>query len=100
MENHIAQSVKLECMGGNAPVEALIESINKAGFRVNNLFEMEGGWQANITDGELFFEFGRGATMQEALSNALHKRGEGKRAKRREAVVSTVAVDDLIAKGL
>lgn len=81
-------------------IEEAIEEVHKAGFKVNNLFEFNSIWQANITDGELFYEFGHGMTPSEALSNALHKKGEGKRAKQKEAAVGSAAIDDLITKGL
>ena len=78
-----------------------VEEIHKAGFIVNNLFEVEEGWQANITDKEKYYEFGRGATPSEALNNALHGRGSGVKAREeKKKIISTVAMDALIAGGL
>lgn len=57
---------------------ALIAEINSAGFYVNNLFQLGAkGWQANITDGESYYEFSHGDTIYAALRNAYHKRGKG-----------------------
>lgn len=54
-------------------VDELISQVNKLGLRLNNLFQLHTGrWQANITDGERFWEFGRGDTPVEALQAALH----------------------------
>ena len=50
---------------------ALICVINAEGYRVNNLFQLaEEVWQANLTDGRKFWEFGRGSSAEEALRNA------------------------------
>jgi hypothetical protein len=53
-------------------VDDLIVEVAKRGLRLNNLFQLhDGRWQANITDGERFWEFGRGDTAIEALQAAL-----------------------------
>lgn len=54
-------------------VDALIQEVAERHLRLNNLFQlMDGRWQANITDGEKFWEFGRGDSAVEALQAALH----------------------------
>lgn len=54
-------------------VDELIAEVNNRHLRLNNLFQLENGrWQANITDGARFWEFGRGDTAVEALLAALH----------------------------
>lgn len=55
-------------------LDDLIVEVNSKSLRINNLFQLhDGRWQANITDGERFWEFGRGDTAVEALVRALHK---------------------------
>ena len=55
-------------------LEDLIAEVNGRGLRINNLFQLEnGGWQSNITDGERFWEFGRGDTPTAALLAAMQK---------------------------
>lgn len=55
-------------------VDELIAEINGRGLRINNLAQLEDGrWQANITDGERFWEFGRGNTAAAALIAAVQK---------------------------
>lgn len=55
-------------------VDDLIVEVANRHLRLNNLFQLEDGrWQANITDGERFWEFGRGDTAVEALRAALYK---------------------------
>lgn len=55
-------------------VDELIAEINNRGLRINNLAQLEDGrWQANITDGERFWEFGRGDTAEKALIAAIQK---------------------------
>lgn len=55
-------------------LEELISEVNRRGLRVNNLFQVNKiTWQANITDGERFWEFGKGDTPNAALTSALHK---------------------------
>ena len=81
-------------------IEKEVEEIHKAGFIVNNLFEVEEGWQANITDRDKYYEFGRGATPSVALLNALHGRGSGVKHREEKKKTSTVAMDELITGGL
>lgn len=51
---------------------ASVEALHSMGLRVNNLFELGNGlWQANVTDGTLFWEFARAASAEEALARAL-----------------------------
>lgn len=55
-------------------LEALLAEVNARGLRVNNLFQRrDWTWQANVTDGAKFHEFGLGATAAEALGRALDK---------------------------
>lgn len=55
-------------------VEQLISEAASRGLRVNNLFQLPaGGWQANVCDGETFYEFGIGDDAGSALSAALAK---------------------------
>ena len=49
---------------------ALICVLNSEGYFVNNLFQLEGQWQANLTDRKKYWEFGRGTTPTEALCEA------------------------------
>jgi hypothetical protein len=57
---------------GDMTVDELIAEVNKRGLRLNNLFQLhDQRWQANITDGEMFWKFGRGDTAIEALQAAL-----------------------------
>ena len=54
-------------------VDALHEVVRIRGFRLSNLFQLEDGlWQANVSNGHNFWEFGRGDTPDEALMAALH----------------------------
>jgi hypothetical protein len=57
-------------------IESLIEVVRLRGLRLNNLFQLPEPhldvWQANVTDGHKIWEFGRGATPEEALRAALH----------------------------
>lgn len=54
-------------------VDELIAEVNRMSLRLNNLFQLhDGRWQANITDGVKFWEFGRGDTAVAALYAALH----------------------------
>lgn len=53
-------------------VDALLEVVRQRGLRLNNLFQLEDGrWQANVTDGLKYWEFGRGDSAEEALRAAL-----------------------------
>lgn len=55
-------------------LEELIETVGLKGLRLNNLFQLNTGrWQANVTDGERYWEFGRGDSATEALQAALVK---------------------------
>jgi hypothetical protein len=55
-------------------IEELIQEVANRNLRLNNLFQLDNGrWQANITDGSRFWEFGKGATAGEALIAALQK---------------------------
>lgn len=55
-------------------VEQLISEAASRGLRVNNLFQLPtGGWQANVCDGETFYEFGTGDDAGSALFAALAK---------------------------
>lgn len=69
-------------------------------YRVNNLAQLDDGtWRANLRErggeaheaGPLFWEFGHGATPEEALREALAKaaEGPGERATRAPATVMT-----------
>jgi hypothetical protein len=52
-------------------LSALAKRVNEAGFRVNNLFQLDDGqWRANLTDGRRYWGFGTGTTGQEALEDA------------------------------
>lgn len=58
-------------------VDDLLVLVEARGLRLANLFQFEvpgtglWRWQANITDGQRFWEFGRGASAPEALRAAL-----------------------------
>lgn len=52
-------------------LETLIAEANARGLQVNNLFQLGGGWRANVGDGDRCFEFGDGVSACEALSAAL-----------------------------
>jgi hypothetical protein len=54
-------------------VDELLLEVTRRGLRLNNLFQLpDGRWQANVTDGEKYWEFGRAATAIMALQAALH----------------------------
>lgn len=57
-------------------VDALLEVVRQRGLRLANLFQLPlehgGSWQANVTDGERHWEFGRADTPEAALRTALH----------------------------
>lgn len=54
-------------------LEELIQEVTRQGLRINNLFQLDNGrWQANVTDGTKYWEFGRGDTAIAALEAALH----------------------------
>jgi hypothetical protein len=52
---------------------ALILVINSEGFQINNLFQLEGRWRANLTDRRLYWDFGDGESPQRALEAAWQK---------------------------
>ncbi len=54
-------------------LEALIEAAHARGLRINNLYQFENGWRANVNDGKQFYEFGDGKTAAAALQAALEK---------------------------
>ena len=54
-------------------IENAIAAVNAAGFKVNNLFQIESGWQANLYGGENRYEFGKGDTAAAALAEAIKK---------------------------
>lgn len=61
----------------SATVDDLLTIVENRGFRLANLFQYqipglaEWRWQANVTDGLRYWEFGRGSTAVEALRAAL-----------------------------
>lgn len=55
-------------------VDAMLEIVRLRGLRLNNLFQIpDGPWQANLTDGISFWEFGRSDTPDGAIRAALYK---------------------------
>ena len=54
-------------------LEVLIEAAHAYGLRINNLYQYEDGWRANVNDGKQYYEFGEGKTATEALQAALAK---------------------------
>lgn len=57
----------------NADIETLIAHAHGQGLYVNNLYEIRGGWRANMTDERDCFGFGDGKTATDALRAALAK---------------------------
>jgi len=56
-------------MGNSCTISDLITEINAFGLKVNNLFQRtDDVWQANIREGEVYFQFGYGQTPEEALA--------------------------------
>jgi len=54
-------------------VDAMIAVVQARGLRLNNLFQLESGiWQANVTDGTSYWEFGRADDPENAIKAALH----------------------------
>ncbi len=52
----------------------MIDSVNKQGLRINNLFQKSDlSWQANITDGVQYWGFAYGSTINDALMNAVNE---------------------------
>ena len=41
-------------------LEEMIEAAHARGPRINNLFQVENGWRANVHGGKQFYEFGEG----------------------------------------
>jgi hypothetical protein len=39
--------------------EALIEPAHARGLRINNLYQVEDGWRADVNDRKQFYEFGK-----------------------------------------
>lgn len=59
-------------------IETKLDEIKAAKLLVHNLFQLEDNiWQANLTDGEKAWEFGRGESPEAALTAALHKAEHG-----------------------
>lgn len=55
-------------------IDDLIAEVNRRGLYLNNLNQIhDGSWQANVTDRERFWEFGKGDTPNEAIKAALRK---------------------------
>lgn len=53
-------------------VDALLEVIHQRGMKLANLFELDNGrWQANVSNGIDYWEFGRGGSPDEAILAAL-----------------------------
>ena len=72
---HRGSGRRRETPRDSGKLEALIAEAHERGLRINNLFETGGAWQANVADGGVFFEFGRGASAADALRAALsHKK--------------------------
>lgn len=65
----------LEAGSSVDPLQGLIAVVNAQGLRVNNLFQIGGGWRANLTDGRHFYAFGEGADPVQALCAAFKKAG-------------------------
>jgi hypothetical protein len=82
-------------------VDDLILEITRRGLRLNNLFQLhDGRWQANLTDGVQFWQFGRGSTAVEALQAALKisattKPELGVRPKAEPALLANATINDL-----
>lgn len=54
-------------------VDALLELVRSRGLKLSNLFQLsDERWQANVSDGQRFWEFGRGDSPSQALMAALH----------------------------
>lgn len=63
-------------------IEELLLEISTSKLFINNLFQLPptyNFWQANLTDGSFNSEFGKGATPQDALYQALSKWNYGRR---------------------
>jgi hypothetical protein len=57
-------------------LETLIEQIGLQGLRINNLFQIETGWRANLTDGHVLYAFGEGPNAIDALRGAVDRTGK------------------------
>jgi hypothetical protein len=55
-------------------VDALLEVVRQRGLHLANLFQIPDTdrWQANVSNGHSYWEFGRGGSADEALMAALH----------------------------
>lgn len=54
-------------------VDALLEVVKIRGYHLANLFQLtDGRWQANVSNGSNYWEFGRGDDASAALMAALH----------------------------
>lgn len=93
-------------------LEDLLAAVAARNLRLNNLFQLAtGSWQANVTDGLLFWGFGRGTSPHEALARALAVQAsqpgakgppdppevsfQGPKAPRGSRVIATVDLEDL-----
>ena len=57
-------------------LEDVIGEINEAGLRINNLFQTDEGWQANLRQiNGACLEFGKGKSALTALAGAFKKFG-------------------------
>lgn len=60
-------------------VDDLLTVVSSRGLHLNNLFQYplpesdQWRWQANLTDGQRYWDFGRGGSAAEALRDALFK---------------------------
>lgn len=55
-------------------LEQLISMVNARALRINNLCQLpDGSWQANLTNGTDFWDFGKAQTAVGALAAAMHK---------------------------
>ncbi len=54
-------------------LEEILSEINDLGWQVNNLFQVDGYWQANLRKDEWFCDFGEGDTPHLALLEAMSK---------------------------
>lgn len=81
----------------DASLVDLILEAERQGLWVNNLFRLgppPAPWQANLTDGELVWEFARGLTPEGALQAALAAAGRGGIPVRKQALAWGLAPAD------
>lgn len=72
-------------------IEELLRQIAERGLQVNNLFQLDAKlWQGNVTDGESVWEFGHGASAEEALQAAFQAalQDQGREEVRKQSVRS------------